>query len=290
MIKWIGDLWNRFQFFIMNLAAASKNTETQVLTQGGVDSTGGGMVVVQDVKQGAHALSKALLRGELTEEVKQLRYRNYRVDREAKKYKYFAPTLALKKKEGKDNKFISYDKSDGLEVITIQYNYPLTEDILDAINQIEDGGRGKGSKYKIEIERIFIPRFKVEEFLKKVVVKRLDETHAILDLYFSKYPERFFRTSNDKSFRSKAFIHEIENIRDNKIKSDMLEMERLRFVTKNAYKRDDLFEYAFRNILFREVAEFDGDYTYVSTGTVPLKSSKISFFSLFWYFSSITLL
>ena len=260
MIKWLCNLWNRFQFFIMNLAAASKNTETQVLTQGGVDSTGGGMVVVQDVKQGAHALSKALLRGELTEEVKQLRYRNYKVDREAKKYKYFAPTLALKKKEGKDNKFISYDKSDGLEVITIQYNYPLTEDILDAINQIEDGGRGKGPKYKIEIERIFRPRFKVEEFLKKVVVKRLDETHAILDLYFSKYPERFFRTSNDKSFRSKVFIHEIENIRDNEIKSDMLEMARLRFVTKNAYKRDDLFEYAFRNILFREVAEFDGDY------------------------------
>ena len=120
MIKWFGYLWNRFQFFIMNLVTASKNTETQVLTQGGVDSTGGGMVVVQDVKQGAHALSKALLRGELTEEVKQLRYRNYRVDREAKKYKYFAPTLALKKKDGQDNKFISYDKSDGLEVITIQ--------------------------------------------------------------------------------------------------------------------------------------------------------------------------
>lgn len=260
MTKWFGKIWNHLQAMLMDFITATKNTETQVLTQGGIDSADGGMVIVQDVKQGAHALSKALLRGELTEEVKQLRYRNYKVDREAKKYKYFAPTLALKKKEGKDNKFISYDKSDGLEVITIQYNYPLSEDILNAINQIEDGGRGKGPKYNIEIERRFRPRFKVEEFLKKVVVKRLDETHAILDLYFSKYPERFFRTSDDKSFRSKVFIHEIENIRDNKVKSDILEMEQLRFVTKNAYKRDDLFEYVFRNIWFREVAEFDGDY------------------------------
>ena len=260
MTNWFNKLWDNIRFFVMNLTAASKNTEAQILTQGGVDSAGGGTVIVQDVKQGAHALSKALLRGELTEEVKQLRYRNYKVDREAKKYKYFAPTLALKKKEGKDNKFISYDKSDGLEVITIQYNYPLSEDILDAINQIEDGGRGKGPKYKIEIGRTFRPRFKIEEFLKKVVVKRFDETHAILDLYFSKYPERFFRTSNDKSFRSKVFIHEIENIRDNEVKSDMLDMEKLRFVTKNAYKKDDLFEYVFRNIWFKEVTEFDGDY------------------------------
>ena len=37
MIKWFGYLWNRFQFFIMNLATASKNTETQVLTSSGVD-------------------------------------------------------------------------------------------------------------------------------------------------------------------------------------------------------------------------------------------------------------
>ena len=120
MIKWFGYLWNRFQFFIMNLAAASKNTETQVLTSSGVDGAGGGLTISQNVQQGTNSLAKALLKGEMTEEVKQLVYRNYKVDREAKKYKYFAPTLALKKKEGKDNKFISYDKSDGLEVITIQ--------------------------------------------------------------------------------------------------------------------------------------------------------------------------
>lgn len=260
MKKWFVNIIQKVELFFLNIVAASKNTETQVLTQGGIDSACGGITMVQDVNQGAHALSRALLKGELTEEVKQLRYRNYKVDREAKKYKYFAPTLALKKKEGKDNKFISYDKSDGLEVITIQYNYAIGEDILDAIKQIEDGGRGKETKYKIEIKRNFRPRFKIEEFLKKLVVKRLDETHAILDFYFSKYPERFFRTSNDKSFRSKAFVHEIEKIRDEKIKSDILDMEHLRFVTWHAYKQDDLFEFTFRNIWFKEVAEFDGDY------------------------------
>lgn len=260
MKKWFTKVFNEFKIWVHSLAAATKNVETQTLSQVSVDSVEGGINVVQDVNQGVHELAKALLRGELTEEVKQLRYRNYKVDREAKKYKYFSPTLALKKKEGKDNKFISFDKSDGLEVITIQYNYAISEDVLDAIKQIENGGRGKKTKYKFEFKRDFIPRFRMEEFAKKVVVKRLDETHAILDFYFSKYPERFFRRSDDKSFRSKVFIHEIESIRDKGIKSDMLDVEELRFVTNHAYKQDDLMEFVFKNIVFREVAEFDGDY------------------------------
>lgn len=260
MKKFINKVIGKIEMFFMNLMIATKNTEQQILKQGGVGSVNGGINICQDVNQGAHELSRALLRGELTEDVKQLRYRTYKVDREAKKYKYYAPTLALKKKEGKDNKFVSYDNSDGLDVITIQYNSVVGEDIKDAINQIESGGRGKQTEYTFQIERSFRPRFRVEEFLKKVVVKRFDETHAILDFYFSKYPERFFNNSNDKSFRSKAFIHEIENIRDNNIKSDMLEMEKMRFVTSHAYKQEDLIEYVFRNLWFKEVVEFDGDY------------------------------
>ena len=260
MKTWLNKVWFNIKLFLMNFTYATKNTETQLFTQGGVDSVSGGVVIGQDATQGTHALSKALLKGELTEDAKQLVYRTYKVDREAKKYKYFAPTLALKKKEGKDNKFVSYDKSDGLEVITIQYNYALSEDVLDAIKQIENGGRGNRTKYKFEIKRNFVPRFRIEEFIKKVVVKRLDETHAILDFYFSKYPERFFKSSEDKTFRSKAFIHEIENIRDNGVKSDILEMEQMRFITSHAYKQEDLIEFVFRNLWFKEVAEFDGDY------------------------------
>lgn len=260
MKKWFINIWNSIEMFFMNLAVATKNVETQVLTQGGVDSANGGTTISQDVTQGTHALSRALLRGELTEEVKQLRYRTYKVDREAKKYKYFSPTLALKKKEGKDNKFISYDNSDGLDVITIQDCHPIIENIEDALNQIENGGRGEITKYNIEIERSFRPRFKIEEFLRKIVVKRFDDTHAILDFYFSKYPDKLFLNSNDKSFRSKAFIHEIESIKDKKVKSDMLDMEKLRFVTSHAYRQDDLIEFVFRNLFFREVKEFDGDY------------------------------
>ena len=80
-----------------------------------------GSTIIQEVSD--KRVSKALLKGEVTQEVEELRYRTYRVDREAKNYEYIAPTLAFRKeKEKKDNdsKFITYENSENLEIITIQ--------------------------------------------------------------------------------------------------------------------------------------------------------------------------
>lgn len=253
-------LWNKALLYFSGLTSAGKNIETQVFSNVGSNSSVGGSVISQDVNQVATSVANALLRGELTEEVKELRHRNYKVDREAKKYKYYSPTLALKKKEGKDNKFIQYENEDGLEVITIQDNYPLSEDVLKGIQQIENGGRGEKQKYKVEIERSCTPRFKVEEFLKRIVVKRVEGSHAILDMYFSMYPEQFFNNSEDKSFRSKAFIKEIEKIKVGGKTPDTLWFDTLRFVTKNAYRQDDLMEFLFKTIFFKNVIEYDGFY------------------------------
>lgn len=253
-------LWNKALLYFSGLTSAGKNIETQVFSNVGSNSSVGGSVISQDVNQGTTSVANALLRGELTEEVKELRHRNYKVDREAKKYKYYSPTLALKKKEGKDNKFIKYENEDGLEVITIQDNYPLSEDILKGLQQIDNGGRGEKQKYKIEIERSCTPRFKVEEFLKRIVVKRVEGSHTILDMYFSMYPEQFFNNSEDKSFRSKAFIKEIEKIKVGGRTPDTLWFDTLRFVTKNAYRQDDLMEFLFKSIFFKNVIEYDGFY------------------------------
>ena len=84
MINWLKHIKNKIELFFLNLVVASKNTEGQILTSSGVDSAGGGLTISQDVQQGTNSLARALLKGELTEEVKQLVYRNYKVDREAK--------------------------------------------------------------------------------------------------------------------------------------------------------------------------------------------------------------
>ena len=224
-----------------------KNTEDNILHQTGLSSNEGTSIIkeVEDKR-----VSKALLKGEVTQEVEELRYRTYKVDKESKTFEYFSPTLAIKK-DGQDTKFLKYYEDDGLELITSQPNDCLIETVGELFEQV--GGRGKRNDYRIKIKRNFVPRYKIEQYITRLDVKKLDDNHVILDMYVSKYP-------NDKDFKSKGFVREIEKIRDEKIKSDILDFEEITFTTKHAYRIDDNVKFLFRNIWFREVVEFDGHY------------------------------
>ena len=224
-----------------------KYTEDEMFHQSGIN-IGEGSSIIKEVDE--KRVSKALLKGEITQEVQELRYRTYKVDTEAKTYEYFAPTLAMKR-DKQDSKFLKYDDRDGLELITVQPNDILVETIGDTLAQV--GGRGKRTEYRIKIKRNFVPRYKIEEYITRLDVKKLDETHVILDMYVSMYP-------NDKDFKSKGFVREVEKIRDEKIKSDILDYEEVYFTTHHAYNIDDMVKFVFRNVVFREVVEFDGHY------------------------------
>ena len=233
--------------FFYALFYGMKATEDTTFHQTGL-SMGEGASIIKEVED--KRVSKALLKGEITQEVEELRYRTYKVDKESKTYEYYAPTLAMKR-DKQDNKFLKYDDRDGLELITVQPNDFLVETVGETLEQV--GGRGKRTEYRIKIKRNFIPRYKIEEYITRLDVKKLDETHVILDMYVSKYP-------NDKDFKSKGFVREVEKIRDEKIKSDILDYEEISFISSHAYKIDDMIKFVFKNIWFKEVVEFDGHY------------------------------
>jgi hypothetical protein len=238
---------NKIQLYFYSLFYGMKTTEDTAFHSIGITSSEGSSVIkeVEDQK-----LSKALLKGEVTTEVQELRYRTYKIEGESKNYVYYAPTLALKK-ENQDKKDIKYDDSDGLELITVQSNDALVESVMETLEQV--GGRGKRTEYRIKIKRNFVPRYKVEQYITRLDVKKLDDDHAILDMYVSKY-------ANDKDFKSKGFITEVEKIKNEHMVSDILDYEELSFITHHAYKMNDFVKFAFKNIRFREVVEFDGHY------------------------------
>lgn len=233
--------------FFYSLFYGMKTTEDTVFHQTGF-SVGEGTSIIKEVED--QRVSKALLKGEVTQEVEELRYRTYKVDKESKTFEYYAPTLAMKR-DKQDNKFLKYDDSDGLELITVQPNDFIVETVGETLEQV--GGRGNRTKYRIKIKRNFVPRYKIEEYITRLDVKKLDDTHVILDMYVSKYP-------NDKDFKSKGFVREIEKIRDEKIKSDVLDYEEVSFITNHAYKLDDMVKFVFKNVWFKEIVEFDGHY------------------------------
>ncbi len=238
---------SKFLMFFYGLFYGMKATEDKVLHQTD-NSIGGGTSIIKEVDDAR--VSKALLKGEITQEVEELRYRTYKVDKESKEFEYFAPTLAMKR-DKQDTKFLKYDDRDGLELITVQPNDIFVESVSETLEQV--GGRGKRSEHRIKIKRNFTPRYKIEEYITRLDVKKLDDKHVILDMYVSKYP-------NDKDFKSKGFVREIEKIRDEKIKSDILDYEEISFLTSHAYKMDDMVKFVFKNVRFREIVEFDGHY------------------------------
>lgn len=230
-----------------------KKTEDETLHASGIDLENGSTV---NQKVSEHSVAKALLRGELTQEVIDLRYRTYEVARESTHYTYFSPTLT-KKKKPTDSKFVAVENADNREIVTIQENKLDVETVTDSLLRINEDDlkfEDKEKTYNINIVRDSAVRFKIEQFMKKVVVKKGDdEFSAILDIYVSKYPD-------DKVFISKPFIKEIERIINSGLRSDIVDFNRLSFETYKAYKLDDMIRFEFGDIRFQKAFEYDGDY------------------------------
>lgn len=129
-----------------------------------------GTSVTQKVEE--QRVSKSLLKGEVTQEVEELRYRNYLIDRESKDFEYYTSTLALRR-DKMDSKFVTFWNEDNLDLITIQPNYASDEGI-NSIN-VNKEGIYKGyellngnTEYTIKIEREgFTPRYFIENTPKR---------------------------------------------------------------------------------------------------------------------------
>ena len=180
-------VWRKIKDLWYGLFWGLKVTDEEVFSPAGLSQNTGTEITQQ---QHQNRLSTALLAGKETQQVRELRYRTYLVDREAKKYKYYSPLLAMKRDDKQDTKFIYYANEENLDVITIQPNFPIVEGVEQGLEQV--GGRGKKTEYWITIERPFgfVPRYHIEQFTKRVVVrKRNDDDGVVVDLYVSKYPD-----------------------------------------------------------------------------------------------------
>lgn len=242
-------LWLKLAFTY--LAYGMKKTEQDILTTKGLKD---------DVDCGIEAevtdqrVSKALLKGELTQAVKELRYRTYKVDAASRFFEYYSPTLTHKR-EKLEQKMVAFENSDKRELIVIQPNFTKTESLLESMERIERHEERKEEYYLyIGREYDFSPRFPLEKYATKAVVfKGDDEEHAVVDFYVSKY-------ANPDLKVSKAFISEVERVKNTGKSSDITDISELTFMTLNAYGVVDMFLYTFKDFKFMKVLEFDGSY------------------------------
>lgn len=248
-------VYQKFRKYIIYLIFGFRNTEIKTLTSIGESSDGDTINISQEVND--QRVSKALLKGEVTQQVEELRYRTYKIDRESKQYEYFSPTLA-KKRDRDDSKFVEYENAENLEVITIQYNEQNIETVENALKRVEykDGKFmyvEPVKQYTIEINREYVTRYRLEEFLKRLVVKKIDGNFVLLDFYISEYVD-------DKNLISKGFITEINKIMYGKTNNDIIDISSVHFITNHAYKQNDMLEYEFNNLNFIKIIRYDGNY------------------------------
>ena len=253
MIKKIYNKIRSFFFYIFwGLKSADK-----IAFGAKEDPSNDGTVFEQQNEQ--NSVYKDLLKGEVTQEVKELRHEMYFSERKSHKYKYIGNGIVSKK-----NEIFDYpgkiDKTDRFPLQILQPNIEDTGTLSENLSEVDYRIKNK-KEFTIDIERDFIPRFRLEEFTNKLVVKRINENAVMLDFYTPIYKSQF-------NAIHKLFLKELENIYMGDVRSDVIDFKKVEFISFRAFGTDDLKKYTYNNIEFDNILIFDGHYVIKFTADI----------------------
>lgn len=236
-----------FVFYFFNgLHAADKIAFSQTSVSSGDKS--GGIEAEDEVK----SVYKDLLRGEITQDVIELRHEMYYSERKSHDFDYIGNGLIRKKQNNLFNYDGKVEESDGYPIILVHFNDEIIDGLIDASEASEIGKKDKKT-FSIKIKRDFIARHLIEEYTKKIVVKDIDKENVVIDFYISQYCQQFNK-------RHRFFINEMDRIYQGDKHSEIIDFKELSFTTENTYGSSDLFVYSFTKFEFFNIVKFDGDY------------------------------
>ena len=224
------------------IAFGFKNAEKEIFGENNSDSNI--ISVNQNVEN--EKLSRALLNGEETQEVKNLRYRTYKIFEKSKDFEYIGNGMAVKKKK----RDADVENSEGMEIVVVQKNFELPKTLDEYVKLLNDDVK---NDYIIKLSYKSSPRFRFEQFIHQIVAKKIDETHHQIDLYCPSYADMNIPFS-------RSFVNELNNIYSNKFRSNILDIDNIDFVTQYCYTANDLIKYSYDNIFFREIIFYKNSF------------------------------
>lgn len=258
------------------LGLAMSNVEKNAFSQ---NTEGLSQNVAQERRHTQGTLMDALIHGEVTQEVKELRWRMYKTFEESKKY------AVSFDKNGKpiprtDIGDIKVDQFDDYPVEMVIPNNEITIDLIKSIeninsssedvikNEDEDGQvisathgeisgieyftKNKGEK-PILVYRKALAKFEIEKYTTKLIVRTISETEKLLEFYVSMYPDENNRTT-------RLFISDVKKAIKNPRSSDMLDISEVGFITDNCIGVSDFMEFQYKIKTFDKIVEFNGSY------------------------------
>lgn len=255
-------IWLNIKLLWHYLFAGMASADAKI-TSGEKTSSDGNAFGIEQKKEVDNVYAQ-MLRGEVTEEVKELRYEMYQADRKSHEYAYTGGGHASK------INIFGFDggamNDDGLEIELVQENdvipISLTDyGIVSNGTQVmyddtkdNDPDRLHDGNTRIQIKYDYNPRFKIENFAKKIVVKKVaDPEKRKIDLYFWSQPNQFERIS-------RLFTNYISGVYNMTEKPSEFDFSTISFVSYRAYGTDASKLYAYGNPKYCGISLFDGSY------------------------------
>jgi len=220
----------------------------------------------QSVKQNQLALD--LLQGRITQEVKDLRWRTYKIlehvqtkDFTLQYDEHGNPMKATSKNKNYHEKLkkVKTDPSLPYKLEMVIDNTPTkTQGYTDMNSESDNLTASEHDTHiksisKIKLNRSTIPRFKLETYIKKLHIYGISETEKLLEIHISKYP-----IVEDRTHR--MFIKEIEAAMVNSRNITTLEIDSIEFITYKDIAVSDSRFFKFNELNLELIVEFDGDF------------------------------
>lgn len=241
------------------VALAMANVEKNALAQNGQTPD---TDVNQERRHTQGQLMDSLIRGEITEEVKNLRWRMYKVANASRSFKFKVsgytkegkPTFSMEEVNNKDSiSNIKVDEYDSYKLEMVVDNTPITSGSdIEEVMTAEELEAVK-QELPINISRSSIPKFDIERYTKKMLVRDIDGDKKLLEFYVSKYPEELKRSSY-------FFISEVKKAIENPRQSSMLDINTVKFITDRTLGVDDFLEYEYKIESFDKIITFNEFY------------------------------
>lgn len=218
---------NKIFSFFYALPFGLKGADNEIM--GNKDKHDGSNIVITQ-KQSQDSVYQDLIKGELTQQVEELRYSTMLVSDKSQEYSYIGNGLAV--------------KNLGKDVIKSFYmdNKVICEGVLHELNRVGEYGK---DNYTLNITYSYYPQFKFEKFCNYF---KLDLTESTITLFFirdTKNPER------------QMFINTLLNPSKNKIL--MGKIESITFFTYKASGCKDGYKFVLEDLNFDSYSEKEKD-------------------------------
>lgn len=213
-----------------------------------------------------------LLKEHKTQQVMETIDMSYRVAREADKYEVTVigdlsdesvgsgkelSAIAVKKVAMKYEKHPETFNERGYHVVLIQDNKKIRNTNSFSPEALIEAFNLDGEDYQTTLELRydgFTPRFALEKYITKLVLRETKAGKKKIDLYVSSEAGQFTK-------KDAILIAELHRIMDNSLKkTDFLDILSINFTTDKAYGAEDYIWYNFTQIKYKKISIFDGSF------------------------------